>query len=195
MPFSTLDVLAVIDAPLLAAPGCFDRLAVDCSRAGRGLPMSLDAGERAESIQEVSPGPVLVPPSEVVVDGLPRGEVVRQRSPSTTVAGLVEQSVDNCATRSCRPTATTVTAGLRQQRLDQGPLSVREVAGIRLARYASFYAKPDLWNTYRLRSISPSRFRDSKRTGNILTSAARLFFSSTSESMLYNSSDPSAIWM
>ena len=85
MPFSTLDVLAAIDAPLLAAPGCFDRLAVVCSRAGRRLPMSLDAGERAQSIQEVLPGPVLVPPSEVVVDGLPRGKSwgnARQVQPS-----------------------------------------------------------------------------------------------------------------
>jgi hypothetical protein len=50
-------------------------------------------------------------------------------------------------------------------------------------------------NHYRFLSNNPSKSRNCKSTGDVLRSAARLTFSSTSEFMLYISSDPSAIWM
>ncbi len=82
------------------------------------------------------------------VDGLPGGEVVGQGPPGAALAGAVEQGVDD-PTHIGRPGATA-RPGRRDERLDDCPLSVRQVTGIgfgcRLAFHTLFYATRPFWN-------------------------------------------------
>ena len=90
MTLAALDLLAPVRAPFLAPLGGLDRLAVDGGGAGRWCPSSFDAGQGAEGVEELLPGAVPVPPLEVIVDGLPRGQVVGQCPSGTTFASMVE---------------------------------------------------------------------------------------------------------
>src|SRR5262249_26066741 len=147
MPLAALDLLAAVGPPFLAAQCGPNRLAVERGSTGRWRSPCLDPSQRAEDIEDLLPSPIHVPPLEVVVDGLPRGQMVGQCPPGTPFPGMVEQRVDNLAQIDfAGPTRPTAPLDARQQRLDQRPLLVRQVAGISFAFHAPFYANSQLWN-------------------------------------------------
>jgi hypothetical protein len=76
--------------------------------------------------------PGRLPPGEEPVHGLPRREVHRQRPPLAAVVGYVADRVDNLAPRVFLRAATqrTLPRRLRQQRLQQRPLSFSGIGGI-----------------------------------------------------------------
>ena len=123
MALAAVDLLAAVLADLLSALGRLDRLAVDGGGAGRWLPTGPDADLLTQRIENPLPGAVGVEPLEVVVDGLPGGEVVGQGPPGAALAGAVEQGVDD-PTHIGSPGATA-RPGRRDERLDDCPLSVR----------------------------------------------------------------------
>ncbi len=133
---TTADLLAAV----LAALSRLDRLTVEGTGAGRGGAAGLDADCGTQGVADLLPGAVPAPPLEVVVDRLPGGEVVRQSPPGTDLAGVLEQSVDDLPPAGLAGLAAS--AGTRQQRLEQVPLLVPQVAQRGVAFHTSFYADP-----------------------------------------------------
>src|ERR1043166_6718221 len=119
MAFAAADLLAAIGADLFAAAGWLDRLAVDTSDARVGVAALALADPPAQGGKEAVPGAVAFPGLEVVVDGLPRREVMRQGTPGTALAGQVEEGVDHLPHRGFPGSAARPRRG--DQRLQQGP--------------------------------------------------------------------------
>src|SRR5215207_7668304 len=141
MAFATVNLLAAVRATLLAALGRLDRLAVDGGNVGRRRTPGLSADLLPQGVEQTLPGAIAGPPLEVVVDGLPRREVVRQRPPGSALACMVEQGIDDFAQVGLARLPTPVST--RKQGLEQGPLLVRQVTRIPFAFHAECYAKSD----------------------------------------------------
>jgi hypothetical protein len=100
MALSALDLLGPVVATLSSSyPGSLDRLAIHYARAGLGVPLQADPHTLAQSGVHPLPGSIQAPETEVVVDGLPGREVVRQQSPGTAAPDDVEDGVEDLAQR------------------------------------------------------------------------------------------------
>src|SRR5262249_45340043 len=131
-------------ADLLAAVRRLDRLAVDAGDPRAGVAAGGRAGAGAQGVQQKVPGAVALPGLEVVVNGSPRREVVRQGAPGTALAGEVEDRIDDFAHVGLAGPATG--AGQRNPPIHEGPLRIGEIAGIGLAFHIQLYANPPFWN-------------------------------------------------
>src|ERR1019366_7267216 len=102
---------------------------IDSAGAGGGGASGQDADLRAECIEQSLPGAISGPVLKVVVDRLPGREIMGQRPPRTTLASMVEKSIDDVAqvglARSPTPTWPW------EEGLEQSPLLVRQITGIR----------------------------------------------------------------
>src|SRR5437588_20703 len=134
MAFATVELLAAVRTALLATLGGLDRLTVDGGNVGRRWAAGLDTNLFAQAVEEPLPGAIAGPPLEIVVNGSPRREVVRECPPGSALACMVEQGVDDFAQVGLAWLATPVRAW--QQGLDQGPLLVRQVTRIAFAFHA-----------------------------------------------------------
>src|SRR5262249_5953238 len=122
--------------PLRAARlGRLDALAVDDRPAGGIFAVVQAADADAEDVVDLVPEALVPPGVEVVGDGLPGREAVRQRPPGTAAAGQVEDGVDDLT-----PGVSAVPPRLagrlplrREQVLDVVPLEVRQVTRISLS--------------------------------------------------------------
>src|SRR5581483_10260358 len=133
--FAAVDLLAgVVSTAVLAdRVRTTDRLGVNDSGGWFRIAPFGDAHLLAQSVMKVIKGPVGVPFCEVPVHRLPRGKVVRDLAPGTAGSRHVQDRVDDSPPRvSHWATRQTRDAARRwQQRLDQLPLSVREVGWVR----------------------------------------------------------------
>jgi hypothetical protein len=98
MALSSFDLLGSVVATLFSAyPGGLHRLAIHngCAR----LRVSLEAYSQtmAQGSVQPLPGAIDAPDPEVVVDGLPRRELMWQQAPSTTTSHEVEDRVKDLA--------------------------------------------------------------------------------------------------
>ena len=104
----------------LSTPFCrLDGLAIDTTCAGFWLPTGSPLDSTSESVIDGLPGSISFPHRKVVVDSPPWGKIVGQRSPDTTIAVAVEDSINHAASLSC------VAAHLcwpRQEGLQHSPL-------------------------------------------------------------------------
>src|SRR5258707_2952708 len=142
MSLAAVDLFATVAAARLATLGRLDRLTVDGGSAGRGRTSGLDADLRTEGIEEALPGAIPGPPLKVVIDRLPGRKVMGQRSPTTTLADMVEECVENLThVRGARPPARP---RLRNQRFQNSPLLVSKITGIRFASHILFYGQHPL---------------------------------------------------
>jgi hypothetical protein len=105
--------------------GRLDALRVDHGRRGARCASGFDPGRAPERIAQASQKSALAPPAEVIVDGLPRGEVVRQHSPLATAFEQVKQGVENLARGVFLEGALSL-----KERFDKFPLRVRQVGAI-----------------------------------------------------------------
>ena len=132
--------------------------------SGRRCPPGLGTCQGTEGVEDLLPRAVPVPLLEVVVDGLPGREVVRQGPPGTPFAGMIEQSVDDLAQLGlARPAGPTPSAYSGQQRLDQGPLLVCDITRVGFPLHAALYVGPVFRNTWGVNccSIWEQTLRDS----------------------------------
>ena len=74
---------------------------------------------------QLLPGTVDAPGSEVVVDGFPGWEVMREQAPGTAATHHVEDGIEDLA-QGVHPRASRV-SGCGEMGRDQGPLGVGEV--------------------------------------------------------------------
>ncbi len=94
----TSERLASVVASLFPAhAGRLDRLAVDYARAGLRVSSEVNPHPLAQRPVHPFPGAVEAPSSEVVVDGLPRREVVGQKPPGAAAFDDVEDGVKDLA--------------------------------------------------------------------------------------------------
>jgi len=129
---SAFDLLATIITSLFSAhPGGLDRLGVHYSSAGFGISPASSAQAFADRAVHPLPSAVNAPDPEVVKDGLPRWEVVRQEAPRTAAPQDVEDGVEYL----------TEAMGLRSpsgflngnMRLQAGPFGIGEIGGVRFS--------------------------------------------------------------
>src|SRR5829696_2327785 len=82
-----LNPLARVEAPIVPAhPRGLDALAVHDPRARFGVPPEPDPHPPTKRLVQPLPGAVDAPEAEVVVDGLPGREVVREQPPGAAAA-------------------------------------------------------------------------------------------------------------
>jgi hypothetical protein len=86
--------------------GGLDRLAIHYGRAGLRVSVEADSHTLAQGGMHPLPGAVQTPGAEVVVDGLPRREVVWQQSPGAAALQDVEDGVEDLAQDIYPRTAT-----------------------------------------------------------------------------------------
>src|SRR5262245_4596661 len=119
--------------PALPAGPCrLDGLAVDAAGTRLGsLPGRL-AHPAAQRVVEPLPGSGSAPLMEIITDRPFRREVMRQSGPGASGAQDVEDRVEDLT--KVGPSWGTHRERRREQRFEEGPSFVGEVAGIRLAR-------------------------------------------------------------
>ena len=94
MAFASVDFLAGVVTPLVASLGAFDALAVDDGRAGVAFASFRLARLFPQASVNGDPQTVLLPGSEVMINGAPGRKVVRQIAPLAGGLGEVEDGVE-----------------------------------------------------------------------------------------------------
>jgi hypothetical protein len=98
----------------------------------------LSTGSHSDLLAKAGIDPVqsaiIAPQGEIFVDCSPRREVVRQKPPRTTSLGDVKQSVANLP--QVVLTRPPFPLGRRKERLDDDPLLIREIRGVRFPFHA-----------------------------------------------------------
>lgn len=94
---------------------------------------------------EMLPDAFGLPAAQVIIDGLPGREIMRQQSPGLTAAQRVEDGIDQLTRR--RPPGSTARLGHGDEIGDGGPLGIGQVSRIGSAAFAhrasSIGATPD----------------------------------------------------
>lgn len=119
--------------PLARRPSRLHGLAVDTASAGFGFLSRSHPNPAPQRIMAHLPAPVTSPLMEIITSRPLRREVVRQGGPRAARAQDVEDGVENLA--EVRPPQPPPLSRGGQQRLQDGPLLVGQVAGIRLVWY------------------------------------------------------------
>src|SRR5215211_7056366 len=123
MTLSALDLLGPVVAALFASnSGRFDRLAIHYGSTGLRVPLQSYPHALTQGYVHPLPGSVQAPGAEVVVNRLPRWEVVRQESPSTTALEHVEDGVEDLS-RAVK-TRTPVGFGSRKVGFKAAPFGI-----------------------------------------------------------------------
>ena len=129
---TAFNLLATIVTSLLSAhPGGLGRLGVHYPSAGFRIALELNAQAFAESAVHPLPGSVDAPSSEVVKDGLPRWEVVRQKAPRAATPQDVEDRIEYFPGTVGPWSAGGFRDG--KMRLHTCPFCVGEVGGVRFS--------------------------------------------------------------
>ena len=108
-----------------------DALAINDSCAGTRLSSISYSHPVAQGFMDPLPGSVLSPGAEVVKRRAPKGQVVRQHPPRAPAPKHVHDGVHHLPARVLDRTASGFRSG--QQRFQQLPLCVTEIAGIGLS--------------------------------------------------------------
>src|SRR5215207_2473448 len=145
--FSALDLLAAIIASLLSShAGALDRLRIDNTRGGLRITPKTDPQALADGCVEPLPGTIDAPEAKVMVDGLPRREVVRQQAPGAAAAENVEDGVEDLA-QVVEARSSRGFRGWGQMGFDARPFSIGEV-GLVCFSHARYPTEPLLPNPF-----------------------------------------------
>ena len=132
MTFTSFNLLARIIATDSLCTRRLDRLAVQDRGTGLRIPAFGFPKFSSQSRVDVCPSPVFTPETELVVDGLPRRQVVRQHAPSTASAYDVEDGIQNFPD-GVLTLATSIGFGFGDQRLDFLPFEICQIARVQLS--------------------------------------------------------------
>src|SRR5215212_4598021 len=91
MALSSLHLLSAIVPALPSDTSCLHRLAVHDARTRLGISLHADAQTLSDSGMQLLPGTVDAPGSEVVVDGFPGWEAMREQAPGAATLEYVEE--------------------------------------------------------------------------------------------------------
>ena len=138
---SALDLLAPVVASFLAAyAGGLHRLAIHAARTGPGIASETDPKPLSEGGVDPLPRPIQAPDPEVMVDGLPRREVVGKETPGAAATDDVEDGIEDLA--GGVDLWTTEGLGGGQMGLDDLPLFVRKVGLVCSSHSARYPTEP-----------------------------------------------------
>src|SRR5215203_3201235 len=101
MTFSPLYLLSSVVASLSSYPGSLHRLRIHYASAGLRIPLEACSQTMAQGIMQPLPGTIDAPNPEVMMDGLPRRELVWQQTPSTATTDDVEDGVKDLSRKEC----------------------------------------------------------------------------------------------
>jgi len=128
MPLATVDLLACIEAPLVAALGALNTLTVDDTRAG----IAVSSFDQADLFAQVRvnrrPQPVPLPETEVVINSAPPGEMNRQVAPLASRLDQIEDRVKQFADFMLAGTANLT--GFWEAVADEIPFGIGKVRGV-----------------------------------------------------------------
>ena len=126
--FAAHDLFARIVAPWAAAFGRLDALTIDHRGAWAGLaPFDLARSHHQQVIDRL-PQAAIAPDAEIVLNRRERREILGQHSPLATTCCQIEDRVQNLAQVGAAPPAVRFRG--RQQRFDQSPLGIAQIAWI-----------------------------------------------------------------
>src|SRR5262245_40052201 len=128
MALPPVHILEVVPAPLLAAGGGVDRLAVHAGRGPGMVGLLGGADLLAEPVVDGVQGAVVPPLVEIPPHGTLGREVLGEIPPLAAGAEDVEDGVDDVA-HECLSGSPSEWSG-REVGLDPGPLRIGEVAGV-----------------------------------------------------------------
>src|SRR3954447_16533662 len=120
--------------PRAGQRGALDRLAVHHPGGRVGGPAVEAAAVGPQRVVDGGPRPVLLPPAEVPVDGVPRREVAREHPPRAPGPQQVEHRRHDIPAVVLGRAAARLRPG--DQVLDVEPLEVRQVRGVALPAHA-----------------------------------------------------------
>ena len=115
---------------LFARPHC---LAIHNRTAGLGFSAGGLPHPFPNGVVDRLPRAVPAPRPEVMIDGSPRWQIMREQLPGTATANYIEDSIDDFT--ACVFDRTTAWLGHRHQRLESAPFSVGQIGVIRLSGF------------------------------------------------------------
>ena len=125
---AAIDAFGAIVATYAADPGRPDRLTVDDASGRLRVASNTRAELLTQHLVEMLPRSIHTPEPKVVVGGLPGWELVRQQPPRAATSNDVEDGVQDL-THRMKPGAAD-TLGRRQERIQAGELSVRQIGQV-----------------------------------------------------------------
>src|SRR5579864_7004960 len=144
MAFAAADLLAAVGSHFRAPLGRLDRLTVDAGDAGSRIAASLRTNTPAKDVEQAVPGAVLLPLLEIVVDGFPGRQIIGQSSPRATLAGKVQDGVDDFTHIGLARSPARLSG--RYPGFQDSPLAVHQVGRVAFAFHTAFYANAPFWN-------------------------------------------------
>jgi len=131
MAFPAGDLLPSVLPAVPSLFHSFDGLTVDAARTGSGIASFGLVHLGPQGLVDAFQGAILPPPTEIVVNGSPRGEVVGQHPPGTAAAQHIQEGIDDRPQVDGAGSASRF--GGRQQGLQQGPLLVLQIGRVVLS--------------------------------------------------------------
>ncbi len=122
---AAIDAFGAIVAAYAADPGRPDRLTVDDASGRLRVAPNAHAELLAQHLVEMLPRSAHTPEAKVVIGGLPGWELVRQQPPRAATSNDIEDGVQDLTHRMKPGSADTL--GRRQERIQAGELSVRQI--------------------------------------------------------------------
>ena len=133
LPLSAGHLLAAVIAARTTGLSGLDRLAVDHRRGGLGLTSPGDPMTLSQDLVDPLPGSLPAPRAQVVVNILPRRQIMRHHAPSNTASQNIEAAIND------PPEAVVLLAtlplGVLTQRSDQFPLLIRQIRWVGFVRH------------------------------------------------------------
>ena len=123
-----VDFLAGIVAPLVAALGALDALAVEAARRGLAAAAGHQTHVLPQMLMHLGPQPRVLPAPEVVIDRRPRRKMLGQVAPLAPGLDEVEDRVEQLAVGVLAWPARP--AGLGEAVVDELPLGVGQITGV-----------------------------------------------------------------
>lgn len=110
---------------------CLHPLTADDPGARFAVAPRLFTDPFAQGIVDPLPGTIATPEPDIVVDGLPGWDVVRELAPGTASTNGIADGIQNLTSVASR---TTTSLGCRGQGRENVPLGVRQIRGAGMAR-------------------------------------------------------------
>src|SRR5215212_367904 len=154
MTFASRNLFIDIHAAFFATFGGFDALAVNNACAGLRFSALPHSNLLHQHSIDFFPQTAVAPVPVVAIHGLPRGQIMRHQTPSTSATNNVQNRIQKIALAP-GPWSSTSTLPLRQQWRNQRPLGIIQIGRVGLSGHAFKSNRP--FSKHSLRELSPLR--------------------------------------
>src|SRR6266545_658187 len=141
MTFASRNLFIDIHAAFFATFGGFDALTINNACAGLRFSALLHANLLHQHSIDFFPQTAVAPLPVVAIRRLPRWQIMRHQTPSTSATNNVQNRIENIALGP-GPWSSTSTLPLRQQWRNQRPLSIIQIGWVGLSGHAFKSTRP-----------------------------------------------------